>query len=118
VGDSIIDDGCSFGSGAVTANLRFDEGAVKVWVTGERVSSGMNKLGVMMGRRSQIGINASLMPGVLVGPGAVVGPHVCLTDNLGAGQRALAVAEYRVEDMGEMAPVTEREAMRRKLEGI
>jgi len=48
----------------------------------------------------------------------VVGPHVCLTDNLGPEQRALAVAEYRVENMGEMAPVTEREAMRRKLETI
>ena len=118
VGDSIIDDGCSFGSGAVTANLRFDEGIVKVRVNGERIDTGMNKLGAIMGRRSQVGINASLMPGVLVGPGAVVGPHVCLTHNLGPEQRALAVAEYRVENMGEMAPVTEREAMRRKLETI
>ena len=118
VGDSIIDDGCSFGSGAVTANLRFDEGIVKVRVGDERVATGMDKLGVIMGRRSQVGINASLMPGVLVGPGAVVGPHVNLTGNLGVGQRALAQAEYRVEDMGEMAPITEREKMRRKLEGI
>jgi len=118
VGDSIVDDRCSFGSGAVTANLRFDEGIVKVNVNGERIATGMDKLGVMMGRRSQVGINASLMPGVLVGPGAVVGPHVCLTGNLGAGERALAVAEYRVENMGEMAPVTERDQMRRKLESI
>jgi bifunctional UDP-N-acetylglucosamine pyrophosphorylase/glucosamine-1-phosphate N-acetyltransferase len=116
VGDSVIDDRCSFGSGAVTANLRFDEGIVQVQVNGDKVATGMDKLGVIMGAGSQVGINASLMPGVLVGPGAVVGPHVCLTGNLAPGHRALSRAEYRVEDLGDMAPGSAREAMRRKLD--
>lgn len=116
VGDSVIDDRCSFGSGAVTANLRFDEGIVQVQVNGDKVATGMDKLGVIMGAGSRVGINASLMPGVLVGPGAVVGPHVCLTGNLAPGHRALSRAEYRVEDLGDMAPGSAREAMRRKLD--
>ncbi len=118
IGDSLIDDGCSFGSGAVTANLRFDERVVKVEVDGVRMDTRMDKLGVIMGRGSQVGVNASLMPGVLVGPGAVVGPHVCLTANLSPGCRALARDAHHVEDMGELAPVSAREAMRRKLESI
>ncbi len=116
VGDSVIADGCSFGSGAVTVNLRFDEGVVNVQVNGARIATGMNKLGVIMGQGVRVGINASLMPGVLVGPGAVVGPHVCLTENLQPGQRAISGAAYRVEDVGEMAHGAAREAMRRKLD--
>ena len=118
VGDSVIDDGCSFGSGAVTANLRFDEGVVNVQVNGARIATGMDKLGVIMGQGSQVGINASLMPGVLVGPGSVVGPHVCLTEDLPPGRRALFGAAYRVEDLGDLAPGSAREAMRGKLDRI
>ena len=118
VGDSIMDDRCSFGSGAVTANLRFDEGIVTVQVDGQRVPTGMDKLGVIMGQGSQVGINASLMPGVLVGPGAVVGPHVCLMENLPPGHRALSRAEYVVENMGEMVPGSARKEMRSKLDGM
>ena len=118
VGDSIIADGCSFGSGAVTANLRFDEGDVNVRVNGDRVATGMDKMGVVMGRRCQVGINASLMPGVLVGPRAVVGPHVCLAENLPPGHRAMSRAEYLVEDMGDMEPDFGREGMRRRLDNV
>lgn len=118
VGDSILDDRCSFGSGAVTANLRFDEGVVQVQLNGEKASTGMDKLGVIMGSSSQVGINASLMPGVLVGPGAVVGPHVCLSGNLAAGQRALSKAEYVVEQMGEEGTRSLRESMRGKLDNV
>ncbi|MBN1152065.1 MAG: hypothetical protein JXA58_02540, partial [Dehalococcoidia bacterium] len=118
VGDSILEDRCSFGSGAVTANLRFDEGPVSVQVNGERVSSGMDKLGVIMGADSRVGINASLMPGVLVGAGSVLGPHVCLTGNLAAGHRALSRAEYLIESLGEQTAGSAREAMRNKLDRL
>ncbi len=118
IGDSIVDDRCSFGSGAVTANLRFDEATVKVAVDGMRMKTHMDKLGVIVGNGSQVGVNASLMPGVMVGPGAVVGPHVCLMENLGPGHRALASPAYVVEDMGERAPASQREVLRRKLEGV
>ena len=118
VGDSVVADYCSFGSGAVTANLRFDEAEVAVEVNGVRTGTGMDKLGVIAGRESQVGINASLMPGVMIGPGSIVGPQVCLSRNLQPGQRALFREGYVVEDTGEQAPVVEREAMRRRLEGI
>ena len=96
IGDSIIDDGCSFGSGCVTANLRFDEGRISATIDGERGDTGHSKLGVIMGRNSRTGINASLFPGVMVGPEALVGPHVCLTDDLGPGMFAKPIANYEV----------------------
>ena len=82
VGDSIVSDNCSFGAGTITANFRFDEGEVPVRVKEERVSSGADKLGVIMGEDCKTGCNATLMPGVKVGPHSIVGPGVVLYDDL------------------------------------
>ena len=116
IGDSIIDDGCSFGSGAVTANLRLDGDGVQVLVDGERYDTGIEKLGVIMGRGCRLGINVSLMPGVRVGPGAFVGPHVCLTSDLGAGMKAMPLTGYEVTEGNGAAAGSERDAPREKLE--
>ncbi|HKD76919.1 MAG TPA: NTP transferase domain-containing protein, partial [Ktedonobacterales bacterium] len=74
VGDSVIDSNVSFGSGTVTGNLRLDEGIIKVNIKGERVPTGRNKLGQIIGSGTRIGINASLMPGVVIGRDTFVGP--------------------------------------------
>lgn len=118
VGDSVIDDRCMFGSGAVTANLRFDEGPVVVRIDGGSIVTGMDKLGVIMGQKCQVGINASLMPGVLLGAGAVVGPHVCLTENLPPNHKALSREAYRIVDMGDRTRGPAREFMRHRLENV
>jgi len=116
VGDSIIDDGCSFGSGCVTANLRFDEGVVNATVDGRRHPTGHNKLGVIMGRNCRTGINASLFPGVMVGPDAIVGPHVCLTGDLGRGEYARTVPNYEVVTPRQMLHPLDRSGRRGSLE--
>ena len=67
VGDSIISDNCSLGAGTITANYRFDESEVPVHVKGEEISSGTDKLGVIMGPDCKTGCNATLMPGAKVG---------------------------------------------------
>jgi bifunctional UDP-N-acetylglucosamine pyrophosphorylase/glucosamine-1-phosphate N-acetyltransferase len=82
IGDSIISDNCLFGAGAITANFRFDEKNVKVNVEGEKVDSGMNKLGAIVGDFCKVGINASLLPGVKIGPNSIVGAGVCLEEDL------------------------------------
>ncbi|MDI6690371.1 MAG: sugar phosphate nucleotidyltransferase [Candidatus Bathyarchaeota archaeon] len=82
IGDSIISDNCLFGAGAITANFRFDEKNVKVTVEDEKVDSGTNKLGVIMGDFCKVGINASLLPGVKIGPNSIVGAGVCLQEDL------------------------------------
>lgn len=82
IGDSVIADRCSFGAGTVTANLRFDEGTVKVRGGGQATDSGLDKLGAMIGPGCKTGINASIMPGVRIGRGSIVGPHVLLAHDL------------------------------------
>ena len=84
IGDSIIGDGCSFGAGTVLANFRFDERNISVKIEGESLDTGRDKLGAIIGSHSKTGVNVSIMPGVKVGPNAIVGSHVCLTDDLAA----------------------------------
>jgi len=82
IGDSIISDNCLFGAGTITANFRFDEKNVQVWVKDKRVDSGTNKLGAIIGNNCKTGINACLEPGVKVGPHSMVGPNVDLQADL------------------------------------
>ncbi len=74
VGDSVIGSGCNFGAGTKVANLRFDDGTVKVMVKGKRVDSGRRKLGCIMGDGVKTGINSSILPGACLEPGSTVKP--------------------------------------------
>jgi len=96
VGDSILSDRCSFGAGTITANFRFDEGEIPVDVKGEELSSGTDKLGVIMGPECKTGCNATLMPGVKVGPRSIVGPGVMLRDDLPPDKLIMGPAPYTI----------------------
>ncbi len=82
VGDSVIGNGCSFGSGAVTANLRFDEKNISVAVAGVQTDTGLDKLGCLMAENCKVGVNASIMPGVKIGANSVVGAGTVVTQDL------------------------------------
>ncbi len=96
IGDSIISDDCSFASGTVLANLRLDERNVKVQVDGETIDTGLDKLGAIVGRKCKTGINTSIMPGVRIGEGSFVGPHICLMRDLEPGKMILTEPSYRI----------------------
>jgi UDP-N-acetylglucosamine diphosphorylase/glucosamine-1-phosphate N-acetyltransferase len=82
IGDSIISSNCLFGAGTITANFRFDEKNVQVWIGDKRMDSGTNKLGAIIGDNCKTGINACLEPGVKIGPQSMVGPNVDLQTDL------------------------------------
>jgi len=67
VGDSIVDNNVSFGSTALTANLRLDEGTVAVNIKAEKIDSNLAKLGAIIGADVRIGVGVKLMPGVKIG---------------------------------------------------
>ncbi len=90
IGDSVIGEGCNFGAGTVLANYRFDEGSVPVRVGNQKVDTGLVKFGAIVGRNCKTGINASIMPGVKVGPDSIVGPHVCMMQDLAADSMVVA----------------------------
>jgi len=73
-GDSIFGENCRVGAGTVTGNIRLDRGEIK--------ETGLKSLGVIVGRNSHIGINVSLMPGVLIGSNCAVGPASVVFENI------------------------------------
>jgi bifunctional UDP-N-acetylglucosamine pyrophosphorylase/glucosamine-1-phosphate N-acetyltransferase len=86
VGDSIIMGNCNLGAGTITGNWRFDKQPVKVNIDGEKISTGMEKFGCIMGENCKTGINSSIMPGKKLGPNSIVGSAVCLQDDLESGK--------------------------------
>jgi len=74
VGDSIIGENCNLGSGTKVANLRLDEGNIKVVLKGKYVDTGRRKLGVIMGDNVKTGINASIDIGTIIGENSFIGP--------------------------------------------
>jgi NDP-sugar pyrophosphorylase family protein len=115
IGDSIVDDNCSLGAGTVLANFRLDEGYIQVKVGDSLVDTGYDKLGAIIGRGCRVGVNASLMPGVRVGPDSFVGPQVCLRDDLGANKMVLLESQYQVEDNKTTLDEGKRQELLRKL---
>lgn len=82
VGDSILAEDVNLGAGTLIANLRFDEGEVKINIRGEKVSTGRKKFGAVIGAHVRTGINVTILPGVKIGayariyPGAIVNRDV------------------------------------------
>ena len=82
IGDSIICNNVSFGSGAVTGNLRLDEKNIYVEVDGSRVDTRTNKFGLICGENVRVGINTSLMPGIKIGANSFIGAGIIVPENI------------------------------------
>lgn len=76
IGDSIISNNCSFGSGTVTGNLRLDEKEIPVNINGQKMSSETNKFGLITGENIRAGINTSFMPGIKIGSNCMIGAGI------------------------------------------
>jgi bifunctional UDP-N-acetylglucosamine pyrophosphorylase/glucosamine-1-phosphate N-acetyltransferase len=85
VGDSIVGERCNLGAGTILANLRFDEHPINVSVKGQPVNSGLRKLGAFVGDEAKTGVGVLVMPGIIIGSKAWVGPGVVLKHDLGDG---------------------------------
>lgn len=75
VGDSILGNGAHLGAGVICSNLRLDQANVPiVFQEGSRVDSGLRKLGALVGDGAEVGCNAVLNPGSVLGRRALVMP--------------------------------------------
>lgn len=98
IGDSCLEGDFGMGSGAVLANLRLDDHTIRVKVGEETVDSDRHKLGLIAGKGSRVGVNASTMPGVKVGANSLVGPGVTLYEDVADNKKILVKQEYEVTD--------------------
>jgi UDP-N-acetylglucosamine diphosphorylase/glucosamine-1-phosphate N-acetyltransferase len=118
LGDSIIGKGCSFGAGTVLANFRFDEQNISVTVGGEAIDTGRDKLGAIIGDNCKTGVNASVMPGIKIGPNSIVGSHACLTKDLGPEKMIASESHYRTLPNPVKLDEAKRSKLKEKLEKL
>lgn len=74
VGDSLLGSHVNMEAGAVIANHYNErkEKRIEVIVNGNRIATGIEKFGALVGDHSKIGANAVLSPGTILPPGSIV----------------------------------------------
>jgi UDP-N-acetylglucosamine diphosphorylase / glucose-1-phosphate thymidylyltransferase / UDP-N-acetylgalactosamine diphosphorylase / glucosamine-1-phosphate N-acetyltransferase / galactosamine-1-phosphate N-acetyltransferase len=84
VGDSVLGEKCNLGAGTIIANLRFDDGKVKMMIKDKLVDTGRRKLGAVLGDNVKTGVKSLFMPGVKVGANSWVGANFMVERDLPA----------------------------------
>ncbi len=77
IGDSVIGYRAHMGAGAVTSNVKSDKSPVTVRMGDVMMNTGRKKFGAALGDFAEIGCNAVLNPGTVVGRHTTVYPTTC-----------------------------------------
>ncbi len=96
VGDSILGNGAHFGAGVVCSNLRLDQQPVVIRTADAVYETGLRKFGAIVGDKAEVGCNAVLNPGTLLGPRALVTPAIAFGGHLPAATIAHARASIKL----------------------
>jgi UDP-N-acetylglucosamine diphosphorylase / glucose-1-phosphate thymidylyltransferase / UDP-N-acetylgalactosamine diphosphorylase / glucosamine-1-phosphate N-acetyltransferase / galactosamine-1-phosphate N-acetyltransferase len=76
VGDSILGHKAHLGAGVILSNYKLVPGNVLVDLEGKPFDTGLRKFGALLGDGVEVGCNAVLNPGAILGRGSVVYPTV------------------------------------------
>ena len=83
VGDSVLGNKTHLGASVICSNLRLDQANVPAQLPdGSRVDSGLRKLGALIGDGAEVGCNAVLNPGAILGKRALVMPTMSFRGSL------------------------------------
>ncbi|HLB33832.1 MAG: UDP-N-acetylglucosamine diphosphorylase [Verrucomicrobia bacterium RIFCSPHIGHO2_12_FULL_41_10] len=74
VGDSILGFRAHLGAGVILSNVRLDHGPISITTPHKTFATGLKKFGAIIGDRAEIGCNAVLSPGSLIGRDSIVYP--------------------------------------------
>lgn len=96
VGDSILGSGAHFGAGVICSNLRLDQQPVVIRTADATYETGLRKFGAIVGEQAEVGCNAVLNPGTLLGRRALVTPAIAFGGYLPAATIAHARASIKL----------------------
>ncbi len=72
VGDSILGYKAHLGAGVILSNVKLDHGEIHVSATDGNIATGLKKFGAIIGDRTEIGCNAVINPGSVLGRDCLV----------------------------------------------
>ena len=78
VGDSILGYYSHMGAGSITSNVKADKKLVIVHNGTEQIETGIKKFGAMLGDHVEVGCNAVMNPGTVIGRNSNVYPTSCV----------------------------------------
>ncbi|MBI5693853.1 MAG: UDP-N-acetylglucosamine diphosphorylase [Verrucomicrobia bacterium] len=79
VGDSILGNRAHLGAGVICSNLRLDQKEIVIKSAGAVHATGLRKFGAILGDAAEVGCNAVLNPGAILGRRALVMPTVAFS---------------------------------------
>ncbi len=74
VGDSVLGYRAHMGAGSITSNVKSDKTLVTVCCEGERVETGLKKMGAILGDFVEVGCGSVLNPGTIIGRNSNIYP--------------------------------------------
>lgn len=99
IGDSILGHKAHLGAGVKVSNIKLFPGNITVTVDGKQFDTGLRKFGALLGDGAEIGCNAVLNPGSIIGRGAAIYPNVFWRGVLPAKSIAKNKAEVEIVSM-------------------
>jgi len=88
VGDSILGYRAHLGAGVILSNVRFDHREIVVAAADGNIPTGLKKFGAIVGDRTEIGCNAVINPGALIGRDCIIYPSTNFRGVMPAGSIA------------------------------
>lgn len=76
IGDSLLGYKVHFGAGSLTSNVKSDESNVTLTINSEKIKTNRKKIGALVGDKVEIGCNAVLTPGSIIGKNTTIYPLV------------------------------------------
>lgn len=74
VGDSILGYKSHMGAGSITSNVKSDKTKVTLWYGGDKIGTGLKKMGAVLGNFVEVGCNSVLNPGTIIGSNTNIYP--------------------------------------------
>ena len=96
VGDSILGWKAHLGAGVKISNVKLFAGNIKVEHEGKVIDTGLRKFGALVGDQAEIGCNAVLNPGSVIGRRSVIYPNVFWRGVLASQQLAKNLSKIEV----------------------
>lgn len=96
--DSVFGEHVNFSAGCTTANLRIDRGDVPTVIKGQKIFSGRDKLGAIIGDGAFLGVDVMTMPGIKIGTKAQIGPGTHVLEDIKNSQRVYVKQELVIKD--------------------
>ena len=85
VGDSILGYKSHMGAGSITSNVKSDKTNVVIKYEGDKIDTGLKKMGAKLGNYVEVGCNSVLNPGTIIGSNTNIYPLSSVRGNLPKG---------------------------------